>query len=73
MVALQPMPQSNAVLMSSAKDAVSRWLFRPYLINGVPVEVKTQLTVVYNPGGLGGPGPGGGGVPDNEGNSIKGR
>jgi hypothetical protein len=74
---LEPMAQSNAALIGSAKDAVSHWRFRPYLIDGIPVEVKTQLTVVYNPGGMGrgpggGPGPGGG-MPDGEGNSIKGR
>jgi Gram-negative bacterial TonB protein C-terminal len=54
-LSLRPMAQSNALLIGSAKDAVSHWIFRPYLINGIPVEVKTQLTVVY---AFGGPSPG---------------
>lgn len=53
---LQPMPQSNAQLIASAKDTVNHWLFRPYMVNGVPVEVKTQFTVSY---GMAGRGPGG--------------
>jgi hypothetical protein len=50
-VTLKPMPQSNAALIGSAKDAVSQWVFRPYRINDLPVEVKTELTVVYGAGG----------------------
>ena len=65
---LQPMPQSTAALIPSAKDAVSHWLFRPYRIDGVPVEVRTQLTVVYSAGG---PGPFGGRGPDNGPETIK--
>ncbi|MGH9670242.1 MAG: energy transducer TonB, partial [Terriglobales bacterium] len=28
-------------------DAVRQWRFRPYLLNGVPVEVEAQITVNF--------------------------
>jgi TonB family protein len=34
-------------LQSSAIDAVKRWTYRPYLLNGEPVEVQTTITVHY--------------------------
>jgi hypothetical protein len=63
---LQPTPLSNPALVASTKDAVSHWLFRPYLINGIPVEVKTQFVVTYG-GGPRPPGGPGGGAPDDQG------
>jgi hypothetical protein len=50
---------------------VGHWLFRPYLINGIPVEVKTQLTVVYNPAALARNASRE--MPDTQGDSIKGK
>jgi protein TonB len=40
-----------AVLAQAAMDAVSQWIYRPYLLNGQPVEVETQVNVVFTLGG----------------------
>lgn len=32
----------------STRDAVSGWRYKPYLLNGEPVEVDTFITVNYN-------------------------
>jgi TonB family protein len=34
-------------LQRSSIDAVKTWLYKPYLLNGDPVEVETQISVVY--------------------------
>jgi protein TonB len=34
-------------LYKAARDAVSQWQYRPTTINGEPVEVVTQVDVVY--------------------------
>jgi len=34
-------------LQTSALDAVRQWVYKPYLLNGKPIEVKTTITVVY--------------------------
>jgi TonB family protein len=34
-------------LQQSALDAVRRWTYKPYLLNGEPVEVKTTIHVTY--------------------------
>jgi periplasmic protein TonB len=39
-----------AMLQQAAIDAVSRWRYRPYLLNGQPVEVETTVSVVFNLG-----------------------
>jgi protein TonB len=28
-------------------DAVAQWVYRPYLLNGEPVEVETTVNVVF--------------------------
>jgi len=38
-------------LAGSALWAVSHWQYRPYLLNGVPVEVRTTVNVVFSLGG----------------------
>ncbi len=38
----------HAMLQQSALDAVRQWRYRPYLLNGEPVEVETQITVNFN-------------------------
>jgi TonB family protein len=38
-------------LSGSALKAVHTWRYRPYLLNGDPVEVQTTINVVYNLGG----------------------
>jgi TonB family protein len=35
-------------LQQSALDAVRQWVYRPYLLNGDPVEVKTTINVIYS-------------------------
>ena len=37
----------HPMLVPSAIDAVKRWKYKPYLLNGEPVEVETQVTVNY--------------------------
>ncbi len=38
----------HPMLQQSALDAVRQWRYRPYLLNGEPVEVETQITVNFN-------------------------
>lgn len=40
-----------AVLQEAALEAVRQWLYRPYLLNGQPVDVETQVNVVFTLGG----------------------
>jgi protein TonB len=35
------------MLVPAAIDAVSRWRYKPYLLNGEPVEVETTITVNF--------------------------
>jgi TonB family protein len=35
-------------LQQSALDAVRQWTYRPYLLNGDPIEVKTTVNVAYS-------------------------
>jgi protein TonB len=35
------------VLRQAALDAVQTWLYRPYLLNGEPVEVETTINVIF--------------------------
>jgi protein TonB len=35
------------LLIAAARDAVSQWRYRPYLLNGQPVEVETFITVSF--------------------------
>lgn len=39
-----------AVLQQAAIDAVRRWAYRPYLLNGQPVEVETTINVIFSLG-----------------------
>ena len=39
------------MLANAARDAVQRWRYRPYLLNGEPVEVETSITVNFTFGG----------------------
>jgi periplasmic protein TonB len=41
----------NAMLQQAALDAVRQWRYKPYLLNGEPVEVETTVNVVFNLGG----------------------
>jgi TonB family protein len=35
-------------LQTSSLDAVRQWIYKPFLLNGEPVEVKTTINVVYS-------------------------
>jgi TonB family protein len=35
-------------LQQSALDAVRQWTYKPYLLNGYPVELETTINVVYS-------------------------
>jgi len=37
-------------LRQSALDAVKQWTYKPYLLNGEPVEVETKINVIYTLG-----------------------
>ncbi len=39
-----------AMLAQAAVEAVRRWRYRPYLLNGEPVEVQTEVTVSFTLG-----------------------
>jgi TonB family protein len=45
-------------LMKSAIDAVSQWKYKPYLLNGQPVEVETTINVNFSLEGSSGANPG---------------
>ena len=37
----------DRVLGRAAMDAVRQWKYKPYYLNGQPVEVETQITVNF--------------------------
>ena len=37
----------DSILSKSATDAVQKWTYKPYLLNGAPVEVETTIMVNY--------------------------
>jgi protein TonB len=39
------------MLTQSAIEAVRQWKYKPYLLNGEPVEVETTIQVNFNLGG----------------------
>jgi periplasmic protein TonB len=38
----------HPMLTAAAIDAVRQWRYRPYVLNGMPVEVETQITVNFS-------------------------
>ncbi|MGA8367199.1 MAG: TonB family protein [Candidatus Acidiferrales bacterium] len=46
------------MLCQAAMDAVRQWTYKPYLLNGNPVEVDTTISVVFTLGGSGESAPG---------------
>jgi protein TonB len=41
----------HPMLVRAAIEAVSLWRYRPYILNGEPVEVETQIMVNFTLGG----------------------
>jgi protein TonB len=41
----------HPMLVQAAVQAVRQWRYRPYVLNGEPVEVETQVTVNFILGG----------------------
>jgi len=37
----------NSVLAKAALDAVRQWRYKPYYLNGEPVEIQTQITINF--------------------------
>jgi protein TonB len=37
----------HPLLIPAAIDAVRQWRYRPYILNGEPIEVETQITVNF--------------------------
>jgi TonB family protein len=37
----------DSMLAKAAVDAVNKWEYRPYLLNGQPVEIETQITIIF--------------------------
>lgn len=40
-----------AILQGAAINAVSQWRYRPYLLNGQPIDVETTINVIFTLGG----------------------
>lgn len=38
----------HPMLVQGAIDAVRQWRYKPYLLNGAPVEVETTITVIFS-------------------------
>jgi len=38
----------DPMLAESATRAVQQWKYKPFLVNGKPVEVETQVTIKYH-------------------------
>jgi hypothetical protein len=35
------------MLRTAAVDAVKQWVYEPYLVNGNPTTVETQVTIIF--------------------------
>ncbi|HEU5350402.1 MAG TPA: energy transducer TonB [Terracidiphilus sp.] len=44
---LRTVSTPSVLLLESAMFAVSQWTYRPYLLNGKPVQVKTTINVIF--------------------------
>ena len=44
---LHVLSTASPLLNQAALDAVKQWRYRPYILNNVPVEVDTQITVNF--------------------------
>ena len=39
--------RGHPLLVNAAKDAVMQWVYRPTLLNGVPIEIQTDVVVTF--------------------------
>jgi protein TonB len=39
--------KGDPTLARAAADAVKQWKYKPYLLNGEPVEIQTEITVNF--------------------------
>lgn len=46
-VSVTPVSSPNEELTSAAVAAVQKWTYKPYLLNGSPVEIQTIITVIF--------------------------
>ena len=46
-VSLSSISSPNDALTSAAIAAVQKWSYKPYLLNGQPVEIQTKITVIF--------------------------
>jgi len=37
----------HPLLTGAALDAVRQWEYKPYLVNGNPVQIETQVTIKF--------------------------
>lgn len=44
---LRTVSTPSVLLLESAMNAVLQWTYRPYLLNGKPVQVRTTINVIY--------------------------
>jgi TonB family protein len=44
--------EGHPLLVSAALDAVKQWKYKPYLLNGQPVEVETEIKVIFSLEGM---------------------
>ena len=45
---LKPVISPHPTLTEAALVAVKKWEYEPYLLNGLPVEVDTEINVMFN-------------------------
>jgi protein TonB len=45
---LRPVTAPDTALAGAALLAVRQWTYKPYLLNGLPTEVDTTITVNFN-------------------------
>ncbi|HET8668096.1 MAG TPA: energy transducer TonB [Terriglobales bacterium] len=45
------MVSGHPMLTAAAIDAVKQWRYKPYILNGQPVDVDTTITVNFNMAG----------------------
>lgn len=48
---LEVLASPSPLLTKSAVDSVKQWVYKPYLVNGEPIEVDTTINVVFTLGG----------------------